>query len=87
MSEREFKTADFAAAAYLFARRFRYDHVEVDGEQVSFIFPSTPELVAAVGEYLSNGPIPCRDYFQGLRKAKAIIQTTIQRGDYDNRKR
>lgn len=73
-----FKTADFGAAGYLFARKLAYARLERNGPQVVFCFPATPEVISAAGDYTSNRPVPCRDYFHGLRRAKKIIQENIQ---------
>lgn len=72
-----FNTADYGVAGYLFARGFKIERTQRSGSQVVFCFPDTPELVAAVGDYTSNLPFPCRDLFHGLRKAKSIIQEII----------
>jgi hypothetical protein len=68
-----FKTADYAMAAYLLACGVQLSRLESQGAQVVFCFPSSPQLVAAVGDYTSNHPIPCRDYFRALRRAKTLI--------------
>lgn len=75
-----FRTADYGTAGYLLARKIPYT-LERNGAQVVFCFPATAEVMAAVGEYTSNRPFPCRGYFHGLRKAKSIIQETIQNDD------
>lgn len=77
MHEPFFKTADYGTAGYLLARKFPCSHLERNGPQVVFCFPATADVMAAVGEYTSNKPVPCRDYFHGLRRAKSIIQETI----------
>ncbi len=69
-----FRTADYGQAGYLFARGFPHERLEHEGSQVYFHFASSPRLLAALGQYGSNAPVPCRDFFHGLRKAKAIIQ-------------
>jgi len=69
-----FRTADYGQAGYLFALGFAHERLEHDGPQVYFHFAAAPRLLAALGEYGSNAPVPCRDFFHGLRKAKAIIQ-------------
>lgn len=74
MLGKTFRTADYGQAGYLFALGFSFDRVEREGEQIFFHFPPSPELLTALGEYGSNAPVPCRDFFHGLRKAKAIIQ-------------
>jgi hypothetical protein len=69
-----FRTADYGQAGYLFALGFIYEHLECDGPQIYFHFEASRELLIALGSYSSNVPVPCRDFFHGLRKAKAIIQ-------------
>ena len=69
-----FRTADYGQAGYLFALGFNYELLERDRWQIFFLFAPSSELLAALGEYSSNKPVPCRDFFHGLRKAKAIIQ-------------
>jgi hypothetical protein len=69
-----FRTADYGQAGYLFALGFPHERLERDGPQVYFHFPASPRLLAALGDYGSNALVPCRDFFHGLRKAKAIIQ-------------
>ena len=69
-----FRTADYGQAGYLFALGFTHELVERDGPQIYFHFAASPELLAALGEYASNALVPCRDFFHGLRKAKAIIR-------------
>jgi len=80
MREPFFKTADYGTAGYLLARKLPHAALEHNGPQVIFCFPPTAEVMAAVGEYTSNKPVPCRDYFRGLRRAKQIIQETIGNG-------
>lgn len=72
-----FKTADYGVAGYLLACGFALASVQGGGSQLVFCFQNAPELVAAVGDYTSNKPIPCRDYFRALRRAKSIIQGNI----------
>jgi hypothetical protein len=69
-----FRTSDYGQVGYLFARGFSFDQVERDRGQIFFRFTPSPELLSALGEYGSNALVPCRDFFHGLRKAKAIIQ-------------
>src|SRR6266852_6884827 len=69
-----FRTADYGQAGYLFALGFVHERLERDGSQIYFHFSASPRLLAALGEYSSNAPVPSRDFFRGLRKAKAIIQ-------------
>ena len=69
-----FRTADYGQVGYLFARGFSFDRLEGDGGQIFFHFAPSPELLSAIGEYGSNALVPCRDFFHGLRRAKAIIQ-------------
>jgi len=73
-----FKTADYGVAGYLLARGLVLQDTERSGPQVLFRFRDTPELVAAIGDYTSNKPIPCRDLFHGLRRAKSTIQESIR---------
>jgi len=73
-SLKTFRTSDYGQVGYLFARGFSFDQVERDRGQIFFHFTPSPELLAALGEYGSNALVPCRDFFHGLRKAKAIIQ-------------
>lgn len=77
MPEQFFKTADYGTAGYLIACKISLSHLERKGPQVVFCFPATAEVMAAVGNYTSNRPVPCRDYFHGLRRAKSIIQEMI----------
>jgi hypothetical protein len=72
-----FKTADYGVTGYLFSRGFTCS-IERNGSQVVFCFPSTAQVVAAVGDYTSNKLVPCRDYFHGLRRAKSMIQENIR---------
>ena len=69
-----FRTSDYGQAGYLFARGFSFDQIERDRGQTFFHFTPSPELLSAIGEYGSNAMVPCRDFFHGLRKAKAIIR-------------
>lgn len=69
-----YRTADYGQAGYLFALGFTHEQLEREGPQIYFHFTVSPELLAALGQYGSNALVPCRDYFHGLRKAKAIIQ-------------
>ena len=77
MPETLFRTSDYGTAGFLLACGIDYACLERNGPQVVFCFPASPEVTEAVGRYTSNRPFPCRDYFHGLRKAKAIIQETI----------
>jgi hypothetical protein len=69
-----FRTADYGQVGYLFALGFTHEQLERDGSQIYFHFAASPKLLAALGDYGSNAPVPCRDFFHALRKAKAIIQ-------------
>ena len=68
-----FRTSDYGQVGYLFALGFVHERLE-HGSQIYFHFSASPRLLAALGEYGSNALVPCRDFFHGLRKAKAIIQ-------------
>ncbi len=81
MQEAFFRTSDYGIAGYLFARRVNHVHLERSGPQVIFCFPTTPDVTAAVGEYTSNRPVPCRNFFHGLRKAKMMIQEIVNHGN------
>lgn len=72
-----FKTSDYGQAGFLIAKGLRYGKVERDGDQVFFHFSVSSELLAALGEYGSNGPVPCRDFFHGLRRARGVIRETL----------
>lgn len=78
---RGFRTSDYGQVGYLFALGFVHERLECEGSQVFFHFAASPRLLAALGEYGSNAAVPCRDFFHGVRKAKAIIQ------DYTNESR
>ncbi len=80
-----FRTADYGLAGYLLALGFA-PSVERNGRQVVFCFPSSAQIATAVGDYTSNRPVPCRDFFHGLRKAKSMIQEKI-RSDHECDKR
>jgi hypothetical protein len=69
-----FRTADYGQAGYLFALGLTHQRLERNGPQIYFHFPASPRLLSALGDYASNVVVPCRDFFHGLRKAKAIIQ-------------
>jgi len=73
MSE-TFHTSDYGQAAFLLARGFAVDHIEPNGNEVIFHFPSSPSLLTAISDYSSNAPIACRDFFHSLRKTKALIR-------------
>jgi hypothetical protein len=75
-----FKTADYGTGSYLLPRKLPWASLERNGQQVVFCFPATAEVMAAVGDDTSNKSIPCRDYFHGLRRAKATIQANIDHG-------
>ena len=75
-----FRTADYGTAGYLLARKLPWISLEHNGPQLIFCFPATADVMAAVGDYTSNKPVPCRDYFHGLRRAKTIIQENIEHG-------
>ena len=80
-----FRTADYGQAGYLFALGFAHEQVERDGPQIFFHFASSPELLSALGKYGSNALVPCRDFFHGLRRAKAIIRENTTYGSQRSR--
>jgi hypothetical protein len=84
MQKSFFRTADYGTAGYLLARKLPCSSIELNGPQVIFCFPSSQEVMSAVGEYTSNRPVPCRDYFHGLRRAKQMIQEMIRHEHYNN---
>jgi hypothetical protein len=69
-----FRTADYGQVGYLLAKGFPLSRVERGGEHVFFYFRSSAELLVALGDYASNALVPCRDFFHGLRRAKALIR-------------
>jgi Domain of unknown function (DUF5659) len=73
MSE-DFHTSDYGQAAFLFARGFVAERTELSGKEVIFHFRSSESLLAAISDYSSNAPIPCRDFFHALRRTKALIR-------------
>jgi hypothetical protein len=81
-----FRTADYGQAGYLFALGFAHEQLERDGSQIYFHFAASPELLAALGQYGSNAPVPCRDFFHGLRKAKAMIQENTKHAESQYRR-
>jgi hypothetical protein len=78
----DFRTSDYGTSGFLMALGFEADRIERNGSQVIFCFPRSPALFSALEAWTSNALVPCRDHFHGLRKAKGIIQHTIQ-GKYD----
>ena len=72
-----FRTADYGVVGFLFARGLPPDSIQKAGRRVVFCFQNSPELLSAMGDYTSNAPVPCRDFFHGLRWAKSIIQETM----------
>jgi hypothetical protein len=81
-----FRTADYGQAGYLFALGFTHEQLERDGPQLYFHFAASADLLAALGQYGSNAPVPCRDFFHGLRKAKAIIQENTRNAESQYRR-
>jgi len=73
-----YKTPDYGIAGYLFARGFDLNSLERNGMQIVFCFERSDQLFDALDDHCDNKLIPCRDHFNGLKKAKAIIQESIK---------
>src|SRR5271167_198412 len=68
----QYRTQNCAIAGFLFANEFELEAMERTGEQPTFCFARTLQLIAALGEYASNSSVPCLNLIQGMRRAVAL---------------
>jgi len=79
---RKYLTDHLYLAAYLTCSGHEIIGTSSEGSRVSFEFAQTPELSAAVANFMSGALVPARKFTFEVLKVKRLIprQTTLKRG-------
>jgi uncharacterized protein DUF5659 len=71
--EARYRTDHLYLAAYLTCSGYRIESTATEGTRVFFVFRQTPELSAAVADFMSGAAIPARHFAFEVLKLKHLI--------------